>query len=189
MSKSAQRLRPWENIFSVRAWKMSMLLSFVGHLIGVEIDFNRLYTCHQSYPWTVSTFATEVRLGALSFEVIPASCSFRPSTSSTPKSARSPSNLNTCMTRAYTPRATAGSPCSTLDNVRRVMLARCATVSEEYFRLRRASLRCIPTSLSRREMRGTRSGVVLLITRYIIHKIVTFCVFYFLLLKPSNCVD
>jgi hypothetical protein len=166
-----------------------MLLSFVGHLIGVEIDFNRLYTCHQSYPWTVSTFATEVRLGALSFEVIPASCSFRPSTSSTPKSARSPSNLNTCMTRAYTPRATAGSPCSTLDNVRRVMLARCATVSEEYFRLRRASLRCIPTSLSRREMRGTRSGVVLLITRYIIHKIVTFCVFYFLLLKPSNCVD
>jgi hypothetical protein len=79
------------------------------YLIGVKIDFNRLYTCHQSRPsapTSGSVFGTEDRLGALSFGAIPASCSLRPSLSSTPVSARSPSNLKTCITRAYTPKAT-----------------------------------------------------------------------------------
>ena len=40
-----------------------------------------------------------------------------------------------------TPSATAGSPCSTFDNVRLVIPARCATVSAEYLRRSRASLR------------------------------------------------
>jgi hypothetical protein len=97
-----------------------------------DLHLGRLSTVYSSHRFTspgvgfgsTSVFAAEVRLGALSFATIPASCSFRPSSSSTARNARSSSNLNTCMTRAQTPNATAGSPCSTLDRVHLVMPAR-----------------------------------------------------------------
>src|SRR5271163_793141 len=65
---------------------------WLSTLARIKIDFNRLKARHQSRPWVwssaVSVFATETRLGARSFAVIPASCSFRPSSSSTAKSAK-----------------------------------------------------------------------------------------------------